>query len=95
MRSAWLCSWNDVLANGFVLVAALGVTVTGSSWPDIVVGLGIAALFATSAVSVVRQALAVPQRSRRGAAPVDHELDTTCRRGRSSVKPRGIREVLR
>jgi Co/Zn/Cd efflux system component len=57
MRSVWLCSRNDVIANGAVLLAALGVTFTGSAWPDIVVGLGIAGLFIGSAVDVVRSAM--------------------------------------
>ncbi len=58
MRSAWLCSRNDVLANAGVLLAAAGVGWTGSAWPDIAVGLAIAALFGCSAVGVLRQALA-------------------------------------
>ena len=64
MRSVWLCSRNDVIANGGVLAAAAGVSLTGSAWPDIVVGLAIAALFASSAVSIIRQTLTVPQLSR-------------------------------
>lgn len=63
MRSAWLCSRNDVIANGGVLLAALGVGLSGSAWPDILVGLGIAVLFATSAVGVIREALAAPEPS--------------------------------
>jgi cation diffusion facilitator family transporter len=63
MRSVWLCSRNDVIANGGVLLAALGVSLTGAAWPDILVGLAIAALFGVSAVSVIREALAVPQPS--------------------------------
>jgi len=58
MRSAWLCSRNDVIANGGVVLAALGVGLTGAAWPDILVGLGIAALFAASAVGVIREARA-------------------------------------
>jgi Co/Zn/Cd efflux system component len=61
MRSAWLCSRNDVMANGGVLVAALGVAATGSPWPDILVGLAIAALFGASALVVIRQALTMAQ----------------------------------
>jgi Co/Zn/Cd efflux system component len=62
MRSVWLCSRNDVTANAGVLLAALGVAFTGSAWPDIAVGAGIAALFLTSACGVIRAALrpAVP-----------------------------------
>ncbi len=64
MRSAWLCSRNDVLANGGVLVAALGVAATGSPWPDILVGLAIATLFGASALVVIRQALAMTRPAR-------------------------------
>lgn len=54
MRSAWLCSLNDVLANLGVLGAGAGVALAGSAWPDILVGVGIAALFLTSAAGVLR-----------------------------------------
>ena len=56
MRSAWLCSRNDVMANAGVLLAAAGVFVTSSAWPDIAIGLLIAAMFVTSAFSVIREA---------------------------------------
>ena len=60
MRSAWLCSRNDVVANAGVLVAALGVALTGTAWPDIVVGVGIASLVGASAVHVLRAAIGQP-----------------------------------
>jgi len=56
MRSAWVCSRNDVVANVGVLLAAGAVALSGSAWPDIVMGLVIAALFGTSAVGVIRDA---------------------------------------
>jgi Co/Zn/Cd efflux system component len=56
MRSAWLCSRNDVIANTSVLLAAGGVAYTGSGWPDILVGLAIAGMFATSAMTVIQAA---------------------------------------
>jgi len=56
MRSAWLCSRNDVIANASVLLAAGGVALTGSAWPDILVGLAIALMFGTSAVQILRDA---------------------------------------
>jgi Co/Zn/Cd efflux system component len=56
MRSAWICSRNDVIGNAAVLVAAGAVAVTGSPWPDIVIGLLVASVFARSAVLVVRDA---------------------------------------
>jgi Co/Zn/Cd efflux system component len=57
MRSAWLCSRNDVIANAGVLIAAGAVAVIGSAWPDIVIGLIIAGIFATSAADVIGGAL--------------------------------------
>jgi Co/Zn/Cd efflux system component len=66
MRSVWLCSRNDVVANGAVLLAALGVMRTSSVWPDILVGFAIAGLFIGSAVDVVRAALSRVAVSRSG-----------------------------
>ena len=60
MRSAWLCSRNDVVVNAGVLAAALGVALTGTAWPDIVVGVAIASLVGTSAVHVLRAAISQP-----------------------------------
>jgi len=57
MRSVWLCSRNDILANALVLLAAVGVWVTASQWPDLVVGLSIAMIFLRSAFSIIRDAL--------------------------------------
>ena len=55
MRSTWLCSRNDIIANLSVLVAAIGVKVFDASWPDILVGVAIAALFLRSAFTVLRE----------------------------------------
>jgi cation diffusion facilitator family transporter len=57
MRSTWLCSRNDLLANTAVLVAAGGVALTESPWPDVIVGGAIAALFVQTAFTVVRASL--------------------------------------
>jgi cation diffusion facilitator family transporter len=54
MRSTWLCSRNDIIANVGVLAAAVGVLVTASPWPDLAIGLLITAVFLRSAVFVVR-----------------------------------------
>lgn len=56
MRSAWMCSRNDVIGNVGVLVAAAGVGLSGSAWPDIVIGLLVAAVFCRSAMLVLRDA---------------------------------------
>lgn len=53
-----VCSRNDVVANAGVLLVAAAVAVIGSAWPDVVVGLRIAALFGGSAINVIRGARA-------------------------------------
>ena len=57
MSSVWLCSRNDIIANVSVLFAAVGVWLTRSGWPDILVGLALAALFLRSALFVLRGAI--------------------------------------
>ena len=59
MRSTWLCSRNDVMANGGVLLAAAGVAVTGARWPDFVVGFLIAGIFLSSARGVIHSSMMV------------------------------------
>ncbi|WP_346731042.1 cation transporter [Bradyrhizobium sp. 35] len=56
MRSAWICTRNDVLGNLAVLLAAVGVFGTGTGWPDIVVAAVMSLLAIQGAVVVVRQA---------------------------------------
>lgn len=63
MRSTWLCSRNDLIANAGVLLAAGAVYLTQSGWPDILVGVAIAALFLSTAVGVLRDSAAALQRS--------------------------------
>lgn len=55
MRSAWICTRNDVLGNLAVLLAAAGVFGTGSGWPDIAVAAIMAALALRGAVLVLTQ----------------------------------------
>ena len=56
MRSAWVCTRNDVLGNLAVLLAALGVFGTGTGWPDIAVAAIMAALALQGAWTVVGHA---------------------------------------
>lgn len=58
MRSVWLCSRNDIIANVSVLLAAGAVWWSGSPWPDILVGAALAGLFLKSATYVLRAASA-------------------------------------
>jgi len=57
MRSAWICTRNDVLGNLAVLLAALGVFGTGTGWPDVIVAAIMAALALQGAATVIRQSL--------------------------------------
>jgi Co/Zn/Cd efflux system component len=65
MRSAWICTRNDVLGNLAVLLAALGVFGTGTGWPDLMVAAIMAALAMQGAGLVYRQALAELRHSAR------------------------------
>ena len=56
MRSVWLCSRNDAIANIAVILAASGVWASKTGWPDLAVGVVIAGLALISAVTVIRQA---------------------------------------
>ncbi|WP_050631592.1 cation transporter [Bradyrhizobium viridifuturi] len=56
MRSAWICTRNDVLGNLAVLFAAAGVFGTGTGWPDVIVAAAMAALALQGSASVMRQA---------------------------------------
>ena len=57
LRSTWLCSRNDLIGNGAVLVAALLVAWSASIWPDVLIGAAIAGLFLRTAASVLRESL--------------------------------------
>ena len=63
MASTFECSRNDVVQNVGVLIAAGLVAATNSPWPDIVIGLVMAAVVLRSAVRVLGESL--PQLRRR------------------------------
>jgi len=56
MRSAWICTRNDVLGNLAVLLAALGVFGTGTGWPDVFVAAIMASLALQGAFMVIQHA---------------------------------------
>jgi Co/Zn/Cd efflux system component len=57
MRSAWVCTRNDVLGNLAVLLAALGVFGTGTGWPDLTVATIMAGLALQGAWIVLRHSI--------------------------------------
>jgi len=56
VRAVWLFSRNDAIGNVLVLVAAGLVALTGTPWPDVLVGAGVAALFLQSSLVIIRSA---------------------------------------
>jgi len=51
-RAAFLSARNDVLANAAILVAGFATALQRSGWPDLIVGLGIAAMNGRAAYEV-------------------------------------------
>jgi cation diffusion facilitator family transporter len=57
MRSTWLCSRNDIVANLSVLAAAGAVAVSNSLWPDFLIGGAMALLFLRTAWTVLNESV--------------------------------------
>jgi len=52
MSSVWECSRNDIASNIAVFIAAGGVWLAQSGWPDLVVGLALSCLLLRSAINI-------------------------------------------
>lgn len=83
MSSVWLCSRNDLMANVAVIAAAGGVLLTQSGWPDMVVGIAIAALFTRSAITVLSQSRHELRRADAGDQPIPSTSIPSTSAGRS------------
>lgn len=57
VRSVWLCTRNDAIGNIAVMVAAGGVYLSRSAWPDLIVAGLMAGLFLWSSAQITRQAI--------------------------------------
>ncbi len=57
-RSVWICSRNDAIGNIAVVLAASGVFITATPWPDLFVGAVMALLALTGACQIIRHAAA-------------------------------------
>lgn len=57
VRSAWICSRNDVLANIGVIIAGFLVARFDSMWPDVTVGLVIAFIIIRSSFQIIKESL--------------------------------------
>ena len=56
VRSVWLCTRNDLVQCVAVALTGVAVWLTGSRWPDLIVGVLLAAVFLRSAWQIVVQA---------------------------------------
>lgn len=56
VRSVWLCTRNDLIQCLAVAATGVAVSVTGSRWPDLAVGVLLAAVFLRSAWQIAVQA---------------------------------------
>lgn len=57
VRSVWLCTRNDLIQCLAVAVTGVVVSLTNSRWPDLIVGMLLAAIFLRSAWQITAQAL--------------------------------------
>ncbi len=55
-RSVWICSRNDAIGNIAVVLAASGVFLTATPWPDLFVGTVMALLALSGAYQIMRHA---------------------------------------
>jgi Co/Zn/Cd efflux system component len=77
MLSAWICTRNDVLGNLAVLLAAVGVFGTGTSWPDVAVAAVMGMLALQGAARVIRQAKSELQRAAHPLTVIGREAITS------------------
>lgn len=80
VRSVWLCTRNDLIQCLAVAATGVAVTVSGSRWPDLIVGVLLAAVFLRSAWQITAQA-----RSERQAANAERDFVTHSRTRAGSV----------
>ena len=69
MSSVYECSRNDIAANLSVFIAALGVWVFSSGWPDVLVGALLAGLLLNSSARVIKGALSELGQSHKPLTP--------------------------
>ena len=56
LRAATTFSFNDFISNGGILIAGLVVVMTGANWPDLLVGLAVAAVALYGGIDILRDA---------------------------------------
>ncbi len=56
LRAATTFSFNDFVSNGGIILAGVVVLLTGSNWPDLLVGIAVAAIAAYGGFDILRDA---------------------------------------
>lgn len=56
LRAATTFSFNDFISNGGILIAGGLVMWTGQNWPDLIVGIGVAAIATYGGIEILRDA---------------------------------------
>lgn len=56
LRAATTFSFNDFVSNGGVIIAGFVVMITGSNWPDLLVGIAVAGIALYGGVDILRDA---------------------------------------
>jgi Co/Zn/Cd efflux system component len=69
LRSTWLCSRNDLIANLAVLASAGAVAASGRAWPDLLIGAGLALLWLRTSARILREAWPVAAGAPPGSLP--------------------------
>lgn len=79
VRSVWLCTRNDLIQCLAVAATGVAVSVTGSRWPDLAVGVLLSAVFLRSAWQIAVQANAERREARTERKHVTHSRETSVR----------------
>lgn len=56
LRAATTFSFNDFASNGGIIIAGIVVMITGSNWPDLLVGIAVAGIALYGGVDILRDA---------------------------------------
>jgi len=56
MRAATTFSFNDFISNGGIIIAGIVVMLTGTNWPDLVVGIAVACIALYGGIEILRDA---------------------------------------
>jgi len=74
MRASWVFSTNDVIANLGVIVSGVLVAITGSRFPDLVVGTAIAAVVIRGGITILKDVKKTRESSACSNSPTKQSL---------------------